>query len=97
MFRDDHHSPIPAGQRSSRGRLIVKAAFSLPATRENLEGLLAADRVHLVAVGRAFIANPDLVQRLQVDAPLNAADESSFYGGTDAGYIDYPAPDELAA
>lgn len=79
------------------GTLIVNAAFSLPTTRENLEGLLADDRTDLVAVGRAFIANPDLVQRLRLDAPLNPADESSFYGGTDAGYIDYPALDDLAA
>jgi N-ethylmaleimide reductase len=72
------------------GVLIVNPAFSLPTTRENLEGLLATGRTDLVAVGRAFIANPDLVHRLQVDAPLNPADESSFYGGTDAGYLDYP-------
>jgi N-ethylmaleimide reductase len=80
-----------------RGTLIVNAAFTLPATREHLEGLLAAERVDLVAVGRAFIANPDLVQRLQLGAPLNPADESSFYGGTDAGYIDYPALEDRAA
>lgn len=79
------------------GTLIVNPAFSLLTTRENLEGLLATDRVDLVAVGRAFIANPDLVERLQEDAPLNPADESSFYGGTDAGYIDYPARDAIAA
>lgn len=79
------------------GTLIVNAAFTLPTTRENLEGLLAADRVDLVGVGRAFIANPDLVQRLEVDAPLNPADESSFYGGTDAGYLDYPALENPAA
>ena len=84
-------------RRAFPGTLIVNAAFSLPTTRENLEGLLAAERTDLVAVGRAFIANPDLVQRLQLDAPLNPADESSFYGGTDAGYIDYPALEDLAA
>jgi N-ethylmaleimide reductase len=79
------------------GTLIVNPAFSLPTTRENLEGLLGAGRADLVAVGRAFLANPDLVRRLQLDAPLNAADESSFYGGTDAGYIDYPGLDDAAA
>jgi 2,4-dienoyl-CoA reductase-like NADH-dependent reductase (Old Yellow Enzyme family) len=50
----------------------------------------------LVAVGRAFIANSDLVRRLQLDAPLNPADETSFYGGTDAEYIDYPELDQAA-
>jgi N-ethylmaleimide reductase len=79
------------------GALVVNPAFSLPTTRENLEGLLGTGRTDLVAVGPAFIANPDLVQRLQLDAPLNAADESSFYGGTDAGYIDYAALEKPAA
>jgi N-ethylmaleimide reductase len=79
------------------GALIVNAAFTLPTTRDNLEGLLASGRTDLVAVGRAFIANPDLVQRLQLGAPLNAADEASFYGGTDAGYLDYPTLEKPAA
>jgi N-ethylmaleimide reductase len=79
------------------GTLIVNPAFTLPTSRENLEGVLASGRTDLVAVGRAFLANPDLVQRLQRDAPLNAADEASFYGGTDAGYLDYPTLDQAAA
>ncbi len=78
------------------GTLIVNPAFSLPTTRGNLEALLENGPGDLVAVGRAFIANPDLVRRLQLDAPLNPADETSFYGGTDAGYVDYPALDEAA-
>jgi N-ethylmaleimide reductase len=84
-------------RRAWPAALIVNQAFTLPTTRENLEALLADRRADLVAVGRAFIANPDLVSRLRLDAPLNPADESSFYGGTDAGYIDYPALDDAAA
>jgi len=76
--------------------IIVNPAFTLPTTTGNLEPLLADGRADLVAVGRAFLANPDLVRRLQQDAALNRADESSFYGGTDAGYIDYPALDQAA-
>ena len=45
----------------------------------------------LVAFGRPFIANPDLVERLRIKAPLNPQDRATFYGGTDKGYIDYPA------
>ncbi len=45
----------------------------------------------LVAFGRAFIANPDLVRRLREAAPLNAPDRTTFYGGGEKGYIDYPA------
>lgn len=44
-----------------------------------------------VAFGVPFIANPDLVERFRKDAPLNAADQNTFYGGTEQGYTDYPA------
>lgn len=49
-----------------------------------------ADGADLVAFGKAFISNPDLVRRLREDAPLNAWDKSTFYGGGTKGYIDYP-------
>jgi N-ethylmaleimide reductase len=45
----------------------------------------------LVAFGKAYIANPDLVERLRRDAPLNAPDKTTFYGGGARGYTDYPA------
>ena len=48
------------------------------------------DRADLVAFGRLFIANPDLVERLRLGAPLNAADRTTFFGGGAAGYTDYP-------
>ncbi len=45
----------------------------------------------LVAFGKPFISNPDLVERLRRAAPLNALDQASLYGGGAKGYIDYPA------
>jgi N-ethylmaleimide reductase len=45
----------------------------------------------LVAFGKSFIANPDLVDRLRHDSPLNAPDKTTFFGGGAHGYIDYPA------
>jgi N-ethylmaleimide reductase len=45
----------------------------------------------LVAFGRPYIANPDLVERLRTGAPLNKADKATFYGGGAEGYTDYPA------
>jgi N-ethylmaleimide reductase len=45
----------------------------------------------LVAFGRPYIANPDLVERLRQDAPLNTPDKATFYGGGAKGYTDYPA------
>ncbi|TFZ06752.1 alkene reductase [Ramlibacter henchirensis] len=45
----------------------------------------------LVAFGRPYIANPDLVERLRAGAPLAKADKTTFYGGGERGYTDYPA------
>lgn len=47
----------------------------------------------IVAFGRPFIANPDLVTRLQRNAPLNTPDRATFYGGGAEGYTDYPTLD----
>ena len=44
----------------------------------------------LVAFGKPFIANPDLVRRLRENAPLNELDAATMYGGGAKGYIDYP-------
>lgn len=54
------------------------------------QALLDNDQADLVAVGRAFIANPDLVHRWQTQAPLNQPDMNTFYGGDHRGYTDYP-------
>ena len=48
------------------------------------------DGADLIAFGKPFIANPDLVKRLRTDAPLNAPDQATFYGGGIEGYTDYP-------
>ncbi len=49
-----------------------------------------ADGTDLVAFGKLFIANPDLVERLRRNAPLNKPDPATFYGGGAKGYTDYP-------
>ncbi|MEZ5665520.1 MAG: alkene reductase [Burkholderiaceae bacterium] len=50
-----------------------------------------ADGADLVAFGKAFIANPDLVERLRRGGPFNTPDRKTFYGGSEQGYTDYPA------
>jgi N-ethylmaleimide reductase len=55
------------------------------------DALLGANLVDMVAFGRPFIANPDLVRRLRENAPLNEPDPNTFYGGAEGGYTDYPA------
>jgi N-ethylmaleimide reductase len=52
---------------------------------------IASGHADAIAYGVPFIANPDLVERFRRDAPLNAADQGSFYGGAEQGYTDYPA------
>lgn len=57
---------------------------------EMAETAVASGRADMVAFGKAFIANPDLVRRLREKAPLNPWDTSTFYGGGEKGYLDYP-------
>jgi N-ethylmaleimide reductase len=45
----------------------------------------------LISFGRAFIANPDLVERLRTGLPIAPVDEATYYQGGDAGYLTYPA------
>ena len=52
--------------------------------------VVARGAADLVAFGKLFIANPDLVRRLREDAPLNVPRRETFYGGGAAGYTDYP-------
>ncbi|MWB78621.1 alkene reductase [Pseudooceanicola sp. 216_PA32_1] len=52
---------------------------------------VASGAADLVAFGRPYIANPDLVERLRRDAPLSELDRETLYGGGAEGYTDYPA------
>jgi len=56
--------------------------------------VLAANQADLIAFGKPFISNPDLVERLKRGAPLNEPDKATFYGGSAKGYTDYPVLDE---
>jgi N-ethylmaleimide reductase len=59
---------------------------------------VASGDADLVSFGRAFIANPDLVERLREDAPLNPLlGRETLYGGGAHGYIDYPTLNEIRA
>jgi len=49
------------------------------------------NRTDMVSFGVPFLSNPDLPRRLRQDAPLNEADQATFYGGDAHGYTDYPA------
>ncbi|HRL54342.1 alkene reductase [Acidovorax sp. IB03] len=49
-----------------------------------------ANGADIVAFGRPFISNPDLVERLKQNAPLNELNRDTLYGGGAKGYTDYP-------
>lgn len=58
--------------------------------RESGEEVLARGDADLIVYGRLFIANPDLPRRFALNAPLNPWDRSTFFGGSEKGYTDYP-------
>jgi N-ethylmaleimide reductase len=74
------------------GPLIAAGGF----TPESAEAILAEGSADLVAFGRFFISNPDLPARIADSAPLAAYDRDTFYGGSAAGYTDYPILAEAA-
>jgi len=53
------------------------------------EAVVSNGLADLVAFGRPFIANPDLVKRLRIGAPLSAINPATLYGGGAEGYTDY--------
>ena len=59
-------------------------------TAEEARRRLAEGRCDLVSFGRPFISNPDLPERLRTGTALSDWDESTFYGGSEQGYTDYP-------
>ncbi|WP_298353205.1 alkene reductase [Rhodoblastus sp.] len=73
-------------RKAFRGAYIANNGFSRDMAVEAVE----AGAADLVAFGRPFIANPDLVERLRRDAALNTPDNKTFYGGGAEGYTDYP-------
>ena len=60
-------------------------------TAEKADTLIRDGLIDAVAFGRSYIANPDLVERFQQNAPLNQPNPATFYGGDQEGYTDYPA------
>jgi len=88
---DELHDNVPNNAALFRpafdGPLLSAAAYTTESAAE------AIDKKHADAIvfGRLFIANPDLVERIKENQPLNPPDRSTFYGGGAHGYTDYPA------
>ena len=73
--------------RRFKGAWMVNNGY----TRQMALDAVASGRADLVAFGRPFIANPDLVRRLQEDLPLADVRWDKAYGGGAEGYSDYAA------
>jgi len=74
-------------RRAFKGLYMANNGYTLDLARQ----IRKAGKADLIAFGRAFIANPDLVERLRRNSVLNAPDVETFYGGGAKGYIDYPS------
>ncbi|MFT7391148.1 MAG: N-ethylmaleimide reductase [Paracoccaceae bacterium] len=66
-------------------------------TRDMALDAVASGAADIVAFGRPFIGNPDLVERLKRNAPLTKPNSQTFYGGAAEGYTDYPTLETASA
>ena len=78
-------------RRRFSGTYIANNGYDLDLATAHLE----AGEADLIAFGRPFIANPDLVARLQSGAALNAINPATIYGGGAEGYTNYPTLSEV--
>lgn len=84
--REFHGFDFEALRKSFAGAWIVNNGY----TREMAVEAIASGRADLVAFGRPYIANPDLVERFRIGAPLSEVDWEHTFGGDARGYTDYP-------
>jgi N-ethylmaleimide reductase len=70
-----------------KGTVILSGDYDAERAQADLD----AGKCELIAVGRAFLANPDLPARWRMGAPLNSPDFDTFYTPGEKGYTDYPA------
>ena len=73
-------------------RKLFKNAYMANLGYDKVRGnaAIASGHADVIAYGVPFIANPDLVERYKINAPLNEANPDLFYGGDEKGYTDYP-------
>jgi N-ethylmaleimide reductase len=82
-------------ENAANNAVLFRSAFNGPllsaAAYTPESAAVAVEQKHADAIvfGRLFIANPDLVERIQRNSPLSASDRSTFYGGGEHGYTDY--------
>ncbi|WP_293880530.1 alkene reductase [Sphingomonas sp.] len=77
----------PTIRKAFRGPLVLNSDY----TAQTAQAALDSGVADAIAFGRAFLANPDLPERLKTGAPLNADVMATWYSQGDEGYTDYPA------
>jgi len=77
---------LAALRRRFKGAYMANNGYD----RTMAQNAIGAGVADLIAFGRPFIANPDLVERLRRNAPLNVGDHTTYFGGSEKGYTDYP-------
>ncbi len=82
-----------AARAAFKGSYMVNNGY----TRDMAIEALESGKADAVSFGRAYIANPDLVQRFKADAPLAEGDPQTYYVPGAKGYIDYPSMEQEAA
>jgi len=85
-IHDTAHPLMAALRAAYKGAIIACGGFE----RDKSEAILATGHADLVAIGKPYIANPDLVARLRDGRELATWDADTFYAGGPKGYIDYP-------
>ncbi|OQW60243.1 MAG: alkene reductase [Proteobacteria bacterium SG_bin9] len=84
--RDNAPFDYASLRKRFHGTYIANNGYDYALAKQALE----SNQADLIAFGKPFISNPDLVERLKTGAPLNEADRKTFYGGGSKGYTDYP-------
>ena len=82
----------PLIRQHFKGPLILNSDY----TKASVQAAIDSGVADGIAFGRPFIANPDLVERLRIDAPLNEWNPKTFYTQGAEGYTDYPALEKVA-
>lgn len=77
---------VSAIRAAFQGTLILSGGYDAKRAQADLD----SGRADLVAFGRPFISNPDLVAKLESGAPLRESDPSTYYTPGEKGYTDYP-------
>jgi N-ethylmaleimide reductase len=87
-------TPVPTSYFRAiyKGNLLVNGNYD----REKGDAVIASGDADFVSFGVKFLANPDLPERLKLNAELNQPDFATFYGGNAKGYTDYPALERQA-